>query len=90
MSSIQTDKLSRRLRAYCYAVNADLLIHQKQFDDAIPKLELAVKEPERSHCVSLYFYPRQLYQKVGKFNTSFDKYGKVLDMNPPYEITFNA
>jgi len=91
MSSIQTDKLSRRLRAYCYAVNADLLIHQKQFDDAIPKLELAVKETRtKSLRIRYTFILAQLYQKVGKFNTSFDKYGKVLDMNPPYEITFNA
>jgi tetratricopeptide (TPR) repeat protein len=71
--------------------NADLQIKQKQYETAIPFLITAIantkKKKER---VRYQYILGQLYQHTGEKNKAFLAYGKVIDMNPNYEMTFNA
>jgi len=84
-------KLSRRLVPFLNATYADLHIHKKRFDDAIPKLEIAAKKARDKRSRIRYTYILgQLYQLTGHMDKATEKYLKVIKMNPPYEMTFNA
>jgi len=70
---------------------ADYYIKQNKYDEAIPYLEKALKTIRKKYYRIRYTYILgQLYQKTNNHKQSFDTYGKVIKMNPPYLMTFNA
>ena len=85
------DSLPRKYESIEAAVRADVQIRQKQYADAIPNVEKAIKSVRRGHQKArLYFLLGQLYHKVCEDTKSYKAFNKVIAKNPPYELEFNA
>ncbi|MFM2292179.1 MAG: hypothetical protein RIS29_1992 [Bacteroidota bacterium] len=73
------------------AVSADMMIKKKLYKEAIPFLELALKdESDKAMKQRFNFVLAQLYQRTGDVKLAFDSYSRVISMNPSYEMDFNA
>jgi tetratricopeptide (TPR) repeat protein len=84
-------KLNKKLIPLLNATYADFYIKNKKYTEAIPKLEIATETVREKPLRQRYtFILAQLYQKTGDFNQASNCYLKVIKMNPPYEMTFNA
>jgi TolA-binding protein len=84
-------KLSKKLESLLNATFADYYIHKKRLNDAIPKLEIAAeKARDKQSRLRYTFILGQLYQATSQMSNATEKYLKVIKMNPPYEMTFNA
>lgn len=91
MSKIKQDDLKSTNTGLYASVNADLLLKKKQYREAIPFLELTLKnEKDKLQKQRIYFLLAQLYRKTGKSNDAFKAFTEVTKMNPPYEMDFNA
>lgn len=85
------DSLPKKYEAIEAAVMADVQIRQKQYAEAIPNVEKAIKSVKRGQQKArLYFLLGQLYHKVGEDTKSYKAFSKVIAKNPPYELEFNA
>jgi TolA-binding protein len=87
----ENKKLSKKLESLLNATYADYYIHKKRLNDAIPKLEIAAeKARDKQSRLRYTFLLGQLYQATSQMSNATKKYLKVIKMNPPYEMTFNA
>ncbi len=83
--------LPKKLKVELNTTYADYYIKQNNFDAAIPYLELAKKQIRKKRFrVRVVFILAQLYERTGKLKKASEYYDKVIKMNPPYEMTFNA
>ncbi len=83
--------LPNRLRDDLWTTYADFFIKQKQYEEAIPYLEKARKVIHKKRLKVRYtFILAQLYEKTNKLKKASETYGRVIKMNPPYEMTFYA
>ena len=72
-------------------VYADYFLKQDNNESAIEYLMAGIdKNRKKSIRVRLRFILAQVYQEMGKINTASALYDKVIKMNPPYEMAFNA
>jgi len=70
---------------------ADVLIRQNKLEDAIPSLEKAIEFTTGKKEKMRYLYIlAQLYQETGDKKKAYTAYGQVIEMNPDYQMTFNA
>ncbi len=70
---------------------ADYYIKQKKYNEAIPWLKNAIsKEKKKLYRIRYTYILAQLYQELKDINKASEYYAKVIKMNPPYEIAFNA
>jgi len=86
-----SDKSPKVLRSMYYTTLADLFIKQKRFSEAITPLNTSLgfikgKKPK----YRLTYLLAQLYEKTGDGVNATSSYRKVIKMNPPYEVEFNA
>lgn len=73
------------------AVNADFHLQTRNYEKGIEHLEIAVKlAPKRKDRIRFMFILAQLYQQDEQFKKAFDLFSKVIKLNPPYEMDFNA
>lgn len=73
------------------SVNADLLCKKRQFKEAIPFLELTLKnEKDKVQKQRFTYLLAQLYQKNGNYAEAFKTFTSVSKLNPPYVMDFNA
>ncbi len=73
------------------SVKADLLLKQKQYREALPFLELAMKwEKDKKMLQRFTFLKAQLLQINGDPRAAFAAYTSLLETNPPYEMDLNA
>ena len=73
------------------AVQADLELKRGKVDDAIIHLERAVSlTKDRRSRVRWAFILAQLYQVKGFEEKAIAQFGRVVRMNPPYEMAFHA
>jgi tetratricopeptide (TPR) repeat protein len=74
-----------------YTTLADLFIKQKRYSDAIDPLLKSIKlvSGKRSRYRFTYLLA-QLYEKTGDGARATSLYRKVVKMNPPYDVEFNA
>ncbi|MBE0655035.1 MAG: tetratricopeptide repeat protein, partial [Bacteroidales bacterium] len=83
--------LPEKLEHELYATYADHYIKQMQYEKAIPWMEKSVEEVRKKHYkVRFTYILAQLYQETGNIQKTVETYRKVIRMNPPYEMTFNA
>ncbi len=88
---VDNKELSKKLVSTLYATYADYYVKKKRYNDAIEKLAIAADKARDKHSRIRYtFILGQLYQATGQMKLATDMYLKVIKMNPPYEITFNA
>ncbi len=91
LTNIKQDDLSFNDIGLFASVNADLLLKKQLYKEAIPFLELALKK-EKSKDLKLRFsfLLAQLYKQTNNEKEAFDVFSKIINMNPPYEMDFNA
>jgi len=91
LSTLEQDNLNHSNIGLFASVNADLLLKKKQYKEVIPFLELALsKENDKDMQQRFGYLLAQLYQKINDDKAAYDAYSKVIKLNPPYEMDFNA
>jgi tetratricopeptide (TPR) repeat protein len=85
------DNLKEKNIGLYASVNADLLLKKRQNKEAIPFLELTLKnEKDKVQKQRFTYLLAQLYQKNGNNAEAFKSFVAVSKLNPPYEMDFNA
>lgn len=91
VSRMKRDSITPHVRKIANLSEANLLLRQERFDDALPYLQKAVKEVSGSlQKARLHFLIGQIMQHQGKKTEAFKAYQSCIRKNPPYELTFNA
>ena len=73
------------------AVNADYLIKNQQFEEAIPYLKTAIKaEKNRKQRARMKYLLGQIYTDLDLGNLAYKAFAEVIRSNPPYELEFAA
>ena len=73
------------------SVNADLLLKEHKYSEAIPFLQLALlNETDKNTLQRFTFLLAQLHQKTNDKKAAYDLFSRVIKLNPPYEMDFNA
>ena len=72
-------------------VYADYFLKQEHNEQSIEYLNTAIDENKKKVVRErLRFILAQIYQNMGRIDDASKLYGKVIKMNPPYEMAFNA
>lgn len=81
----------KALMAFYQMTLADMFIRQKRYGEAIEPLNdaLGLTSGKRSK-YRLTYLLAQLYERTGDSQGAISNYRKVVKMNPPYEVEFNA
>lgn len=91
ISKINQKNINSKNSGFYAAVNADLLLKQKQKTEAIPFLEMALKnEKDKFQKQRFTYLLAQLYQRNGSSEAAYKTYSSVIKTNPSYEMDFNA
>ena len=91
LSKINQDHVSRKNTGLFAAVNADFLLKNKRYAEAVPFLELALsKEKDKNLILRFNYLLAQLYQHTGYASKSYNQYTTIIRKSPPYELDFNA
>ena len=87
----QRDSFPTNLNPLKAAVLGDIQLRQKQYPEAILNIEKALKaEHRRLPKARLYLLLGQLYHRIGHDPEAYRYFKKVIRLNPPYELEFNA
>lgn len=88
---IQRDSIGSEGKREFNASYADYLIFVKQYKEAIPYLQKAIKkEKSKLQRARLNFLLGQLYHETGNKAEAYKALRRVIRANPPYELSFNA
>jgi len=91
LSSIQQNNLKHSNVGLFASVNADILLKKHLYKEAIPFVQLALsKETGKYYQQRFSYLLAQLYQKANNKKAAYDLYSKVIKLNAPYEMEFNA
>jgi len=86
-----TSDLSKSLKSMYYTTLADLFIKQKRYSEAIDPLVNSIKLGSGKRArYRLTYLLAQLYEKTGDGARATSLYRDVVNMNPPYDVEFNA
>ena len=81
----------KSLKSMYYTTFADLFIKQKKYLDAIVPLTKAIACSSGKRVrYRLTYLLAQLYEKTGDGAKAMSLYRNVVNMNPPYDVEFNA
>lgn len=73
------------------AVNADYLIKNQQFEEAVPYLKTAIKaEKNRKQRARMKYLLGQIYADLDLSSLAYKAFAEVICSNPPYELEFAA
>lgn len=87
----QRDSFPSNLAPLKASVLGDIQLRQKKYPDAILNIEKAVKaEHRRLPKARMYLLLGQLYHRIGHDPEAYRYFKKVIRLNPPYELEFNA
>lgn len=91
ISRAQRDSFPANLNPLKAAVLGDIQLRQKQYPEAILNIEKALKaEHRRVPKARMYLLLGQLYHRIGHDPEAYRYFKKVIRLNPPYELEFNA
>lgn len=91
LDKVERDSMPRSLNGDRNATAGNLLLHQGKLKEALPLLESAVKKEHGTRVKARhYFLLGQIYQQLGNNAAAYRSFGKVIKMNPPYKLEFNA
>jgi tetratricopeptide (TPR) repeat protein len=86
-----TSDIAKSLKSMYYTTLADLFIKQKRFSEAIDPLGNSIKLASGKRArYRLTYLLAQLYEKSGNGTRAMSLYRDVVNMNPPYDVEFNA
>jgi len=82
---------SKPLKALYYTTLADLYVRQKKYQEAIEPLTASLNflKGKRSKYRLIYLLA-QINEQTGNSGNAISLYRKVVSMNPPYDVEFNA
>jgi len=85
-------RVSKKMLSPLNATQADIMIRQERYADAIPYVEEAVKtiRHNKREKVRLMYILAQLCQLNDENRKASEWYQRVIDKNPDYQYTFNA
>lgn len=91
ITKIKRDSLHwRAVKEWDYTY-ADYYIHTKRYAEAIPYLRKVIKhEMRRKQRAREWFLMGQLEAALGHKEKAYKAYKRVIRLNPPYELEFNA
>ncbi len=91
MTKMRRDSMHYRAVADWDYTYADYYISSGQYKEAIPYLRKVIKhEKRRKQRAREWYLMGQLQTAVGNNVEAYKAYGRVIRMNPPYELEFNA
>ena len=91
LSSIQQNNLKHSNVGLFASVNADILLKKHLYKEAIPFVQLALsKETDKYYQQRFSYLLAQLYKKINDKKAAYDSYSRVIKLNAPYEMEFNA
>jgi TolA-binding protein len=85
------DDFPRALKSMYYSTQADILLRQKRYGDAVVPLTRAVENTgDKDTRVRLIYLLAQVCREAGNNTLSTRYFTEVMNMNPPYDLEFNA
>jgi tetratricopeptide (TPR) repeat protein len=85
------DNFSKGLKAMYYTTLADIMIRQKNFSGATEPLAQSIELVSgKRNKYRLTYLLAQIYEQQNNSELAGTYYRKVVNMNPPYEVEFNA
>ena len=91
ITKIRRDSLHWRARKEWDYTYADYYIHTGRYAEAIPYLRKVIKhEMRRKQRARQWFLMGQLEAALGHNERAYKAYKRVIRLNPPYELAFNA
>ena len=91
LDKVNNDSLPQSQTVRFIVANANLLIRQEKYAEAIPLLKQAVKkEGNKAQKARLYYLLGQIMQREGQDGEAYSAYGRCIKMNPKYELSLNA
>jgi len=90
-SEAEKDFPEKRLNKELFVTYADYYIKQNRFSEALPWLDLAIKEGGKKVYIRRYKYiMAQIYQQLKQDQKASEMYRQVIKLNPPYAMEFSA
>ncbi|NDW13657.1 hypothetical protein D0T50_12260 [Bacteroides sp. 214] len=91
MRKLNNDSLPDSQIAFYTATYGNILLEEERFREALPYLQKTIKgEKNRKAKARQYYLLGQVFQQLEENNNAFEAYGKVIKMNPEYELSLNA
>jgi len=91
LTRLSTEYQNKTLKREYPKVKAYYYLKQKNYSDAIKPLHDAiVSADKKKEKARLSFILGQVYEKLGNKIDAFEMYSKVGDLNPDYDLEFNA
>ncbi len=88
---MRRDSMHYKARADWDYTMADFHIHKGEYKEAVPYLRKVIKhEKRRKQKAREWFLMGQLQTTLGNNQEAYKAYQKVIRLNPPYELEFNA
>jgi len=85
------DEFPEEYRKELYTTIADLRVQQKKYSEAAKAMQRALEyTKKKSELLRFTYILAQLEQESGDRAASMESFRKVIQMNPPYEMAFNA
>lgn len=91
LQKVRRDSVPARVSRQADLTQADLLLHQQRFEEALPYLSRAARRAEgKLQKARLQFLLGQVNQQLEHWREAYKAYGKCISMSPPFELAFNA
>lgn len=91
LARVRRDSTARDTRRQMDATQADLLLRQERFDEALPYLERAARQAEGSfRKARLCYLLGQVYRHQGRADEAYKAFARCIKKSPPYEMALNA
>lgn len=91
LARIKMDTLPNSLDHLYSSVTANLLLKQGKPEECIPYLVATTKnEKNKQQRARQYYLLGQVYQELNQREEAYQAFGKVIRMNPPYELELSA
>ncbi len=91
LSRVRRDSTNSRTRRELNATQADLLLRQKRYADALPYLTRAARYAQGSlRKARLWYLAGQLNRQLGNDQAAYSALNRCIKQSPPYELAFNA
>lgn len=85
------ENMSKPLKAMYYSTLADIALRQKRYGEAVAPLSRAIEYTSGNETkVRWTFLLAQVYREAGDNAMSTRQFTRVMRMNPPYDLEFNA
>lgn len=87
----ETANVPKYLQGELDATWANIQIKQNDYESAVVSLKKAIENTKtKSVNIRYHYITAQLYSAINQDYLASEYYNKVIRMNPPYELTFNA